>query len=430
MNDASSSRPPITAPGADKQHSPVAQPVAGTGADRPPQDRLPWWEHARTATDGGVTVSLAVLSAGETRDEMGVRLDREGIQPVWVRVENSEPTAFYIPPIMIDQTYYSPLEAAWTRHRLFSKERNARIDRHFRERRLPNLVAPGATVSGFVFTNLDQGVKHISLELVGAGAQQVRRFVLFLPIPGIQTDYQQVQWDTLYAPSEVRELDETGLRGWLEQLPCCTKGGDLKTDADPLNVVMVGSYRALFSALARRGWHVTETTTLWSSWQTIVSSVFDSPYRYAPISPLHVFGRRQDIAVQKPRADVNQRNHMRLWLAPATTGDGRVWVGQVSRDIGVRLTRKTITTHKVDPDMDETRWYLMQDLLFSQGIKRFGFVKGVGAATPETPRYNYTGDPYYTDGLRMVMWMSEEPITYQCVEDMNWQQPPERGRGS
>jgi hypothetical protein len=54
----------------------------------------------------------------------------------------------------------------------------------------------------------------------------------------------------------------------------------------------------------------------------------------------------------------------------------------------------------------------------------------VGAATPETPRYNYTGDPYYTDGLRMVMWMSEEPITYQCVEDMNWQQPPERGRGS
>jgi hypothetical protein len=129
--------------------------------------------------------------------------------------------------------------------------------------------------------------------------------------------------------------------------------------------------------------------------------------------------------LQKPRSNVDQRNHMRLWLAPVTLNGTPVWVGQISRDIGVRFTRKTITTHKVDPEIDETRWYLLQDMFFSQGMKRFGLVKGVGAAGPDAPRANYTGDPYYTDGLRLVIWMTEEPITYQRVEAVRWETMPD-----
>jgi hypothetical protein len=117
---------------------------------------------------------------------------------------------------------------------------------------------------------------------------------------------------------------------------------------------------------------------------------------------------------------------MRLWLAPVTVNGTRVWVGQISRDIGVRLTRKTFTTHKIDPDIDETRWYLVQDLFFSQGLMRLGWVKGVGAATPQAPRHNYTGDPYFTDGLRVVLWMSEEPVSYKSIEGLQWEPAPAR----
>jgi hypothetical protein len=66
---------------------------------------------------------------------------------------------------------------------------------------------------------------------------------------------------------------------------------------------------------------------------------------------------------------------------------------QISRDIGVRLTSRTITTHKIDPDVNADRWYLMQDTLYSQSLLRYGFAKGVGAATPEKPMANYAGDP-------------------------------------
>jgi hypothetical protein len=357
---------------------------------------------------------------------VGFEVADDDIQPLWIKVTNGEPIRYFIPPITIAADYYSPLEVAWKGHGWFSSERNARIDAHLFRLSLPAHVDPGATVSGFVFTNLDEGFKYVNLELIGAGGDRLRRFTFLAPIPGIEADYKQIDWDALYQPGEITDLDEDGLRAWLEKLPCCVKGGDKKTDGDPLNIVMVGTRSMLVPPLVRRGWHVTEKTTVASSWDTIVSSVFGTVYRYAPVSPLYLFGRRQDIALQKPRADVNQRNHMRLWLAPVTANGTSVWVGQISRDIGVRLTRKTVTTHKVDPQMDETRWYLLQDMFFSQGMKRFGLVKGVGACTPQAPHRNYTGDPYFTDGLRVVMWMSDTPVTYQHVETVPWETPPAR----
>jgi LssY C-terminus len=398
----------------------------GCASFRPrPQEDPPWVHRALVLQDGNVTASVAALTPDEGRDALGFNLAADDIQPVWVRIENREEIRYYIPPVTIDPGYYSPMEVAWKGHGWFSGDTNARIDQHFRGQRLRDFVDPGATVQGFVFTSLDEGMKYVSMELIGAGGGQVRRFAFVAPIPGLKTDYEQVDLDKLYAPDEMHDVDEEALRDWLEKLPCCTKGGDKKTDGDPLNIVMVGARRAVFPTLARRGWHVTEATTASSSWQTIMSSLFGSRYRYAPVSSLHVFGRRQDIALQKPRSNVDQRNHMRLWLAPVTLNGTPVWVGQISRDIGVRFTRKTITTHKVDPEIDETRWYLLQDMFFSQGMKRFGLVKGVGAAAPDAPRANYTGDPYYTDGLRLVIWMTEEPITYQRVEAVRWESMPD-----
>ena len=89
------------------------------------------------------------------------------------------------------------------------------------------------------------------------------------------------------------------------------------------------------------------------------------------VSALYVFGRPQDVAIQRACTSIQERNHLRLWLAPMRYEDQPVWIGQISRDIGVRFTRKTITTHKIDPDVDETRDFLIQDLWYSQGLKSF-----------------------------------------------------------
>jgi hypothetical protein len=66
--------------------------------------------------------------------------------------------------------------------------------------------------------------------------------------------------------------------------------------------------------------------------------------------------------------------HARFWLTPYTFEGRRIWIGQVSRDIGVRLTRVTwnLTTHKIAPDVDFDRAYVLQDLLLSGFIERMG----------------------------------------------------------
>jgi hypothetical protein len=85
-------------------------------------------------------------------------------------------------------------------------------------------------------------------------------------------------------------------------------------------------------------------------------------------------------------------------------------VGQVSRDIGVRFTWHTwnLTTHRIDPNVDEARDYVMEDLFEAGRIAAGGYIPGVGACTKESPRHNLTGDPYFTDGHRAVIVVSDQ----------------------
>jgi hypothetical protein len=139
-----------------------------------------------------------------------------------------------------------------------------------------------------------------------------------------------------------------------------------------------------------------------------------------------VFNRRQDAAFQKARETIHERNHLRLWVTPMLHEDKNVWIGQISRDIGVKFAANTILTHKIDPDVDETRNYLLQDLLYAGVIKKYAFVKGVGAAPITAPRQNLGKDDYFTDGHRLVLWISGDHVGFDEVEFVKWEIPPER----
>ena len=111
---------------------------------------------------------------------------------------------------------------------------------------------------------------------------------------------------------------------------------------------------------------------------------------------------------------------MRLWATPLRFEGQHVWIGQISRDIGVRFTSRTIVTHKIDADVDETREYLLENLAYSQALARFG---GVGAASIYKPRGNLTGDPYFTDGYRVVLNVSSTPVAIDDVKRLDWATP-------
>jgi hypothetical protein len=86
-----------------------------------------------------------------------------------------------------------------------------------------------------------------------------------------------------------------------------------------------------------------------------------------------------------------------------------VWVGQVSRDIGVRYTTKTwnLMTHKIDPDTDDSALYVVSDLVYRHRVTKYAPVGGGVPSTLEKPAKNLTGDPYYTSGRRIVIQLPE-----------------------
>ena len=51
---------------------------------------------------------------------------------------------------------------------------------------------------------------------------------------------------------------------------------------------------------------------------------------------------------------------------------------------------------------------------------------GVGASSPSEPRRNLEGNAYFTDGLRVVLWVSDRPVPFENVQFADWEEPTPR----
>jgi hypothetical protein len=374
-----------------------------------------------TRSEDGVRVSTSVLSSEESLAVYGVPLAAKGIQPVWIEVENNDDMAFWLMSPGLDPNFFPASEAADA----FAPEgRRGEIEQRFRKLAFRNPIPVGATVSGFVLTNLNEGLKIIQVDLVASGHLKSFSFLNF--VPGFRADYhsREISLRKLYSPEEMIDYtSESAFRAALESLPCCVTNKNSTRNGDPLNLVVVGSRKDALPALVRRGWRPTEQTWFGSVTKMMASALSGERYPYAPISPLYLYGRPQDLALQKARDNIHQRNHLRLWLSPMRYHGKSIWVGQISRDIGSRLTIHSpyLTTHKIDPDVDEARIALVEDMAYSQNLAVIGFVKGVGAASKSAPRGNLTTDPYYTDGVRAVLIFDAHPSSLEEINFLPWE---------
>lgn len=408
-------------------------------------------ERAQTRQDPRAEVTVAVLAADESRRLFGVDLARRGIQPVFLRITNRNAESVRLQLLSIDANYFTPLEAAALNH--FSIGRrlsafglmgwlflpllalvplklvtaylaNGRMDEFFRDRgfRL-GPIGSGETAEGFVFTGLDLGTKSVHVRLTtvadlgraiagtdaptGPGGVAETDFVFTVPVPGIAADYHGRDFARVCPPATVDSCTPGEFVSRLAALPAATTNAAASRHGDPVNLVVVGDFETVLGCFAAR-WDESETITLATCWKTVKAFLLGADYRYSPVSPLYLFGRDQDVALQRTRRSINERLHLRLWLAPLSFEGLPVWVGQVSRDIGVRFTTRAwnLTTHRIDPDVDESRDYVLEDLLSAGRVRLAGYVGGVGACQRTDPRRNLTGDPYHTDGKRAVILLA------------------------
>ena len=381
-----------------------------------PHGDAPFHLRIEAKQDAEFRVSAVALSGEEARRFLGVDLQRKGVRPIWVEIENrSDQGAWYF-PIGTDPAYFAPYEVAYMFRRWWTPGRNQRIADHLLQDAIPMEVPARGTVQGFVYAHEGEGTGYVRIQIVDD--VKVHEFRFVSRVPGERWDFHRVDFATLYPESHVRDLDFPSLLAEVEKLPCCAADKNGNLDADPLNLVLVGTRREVAFPLVQRGWNLTEPFDVQSAWRSVKAFVLGSTYRTSPVSPLYLFGRPQDAALQKPRNDIDRRNHVRLWLAPFTLAGKPVWVGQVSRDIGVRFTTRSwyLTTHKIDPDVDEDRDYLLQELVMTGYLSRATFVSGVGAAPRSSPRHNLTGDPYFTDGKRLLLVLDPKPRSIDDIQ--------------
>jgi hypothetical protein len=404
-----------------------------------PEERM-FIQRAQTRCENQVTATVAVPSDRESERIFGVRLARHRVQAVWVEVANGGAEPLWLDRVQLDPDYYTPLEAAHLSHfrmatrlvafgvlgwmflpllplvplkLLSARAANLRMSRVFSDVNFPTgVIGQGEKFGGFIFTRLDEGVKRIDLRMIGRS--HAINFAFTVDVPGLVLAHPP---DEVEAAGEAEELNEDSLRAWIEQQPRATSNARATLEGDPLNLVIIGDRASIQECLGT--WDETESITLATSWKTAKAFLLESQYRYSPVSPLYLGGRQQDFALQRARMSLNQRLHLRLWGTKIRFEGQPVWIGQVSRDIGVRFTPKTwnLTTHQIDPNVDEARDYVLDDLIASRRVARLGFVPGVQPALVTAPRRNLTGDPYFTDGMRAFAILSRTRTTPAFVFD-------------
>ena len=381
----------------------------------------PFKSRTEVRQQGAVTVRAAVLTDEESERYFGVSLADHGIQVIWLSVDNASDLRLRFLPIVTDPNYFSAPEVERLLRAWWRGGANASIASIVAQAPMPDVIPQKRSASGFVFTHREGGLKLF--EVGFETDRQLLRFRFVLPVGGSSFAIEKVDFGRIYPLGTVEAVDLAALREKLAQLRCCTTNKAGNVNGDPLNIVVVGrGIDALFTFI-ERGWRLDEPFDLHSTYRTMRAFLFGSEYFNAPVSPLYVFGRQQDVALQKARDTISQRNHLRLWLAPFTIDGLQVWVGQISRDIGIKLTTQSWygTTHLISPEVDQDRFYLMQDLILSGSVSRFGFVRGVGVSSMPDPRVNLTGEPYLTDGLRLVLFLNEPRRTFQQIDFLDWE---------
>jgi hypothetical protein len=391
----------------------------------------------QTKTIDEVTVSVAILTVEQAERHFGADLAKHGLQALYIKVRNESQHRLWFIRNTVDPDFYSPDEAAVMLKGSLSDEGYAELRQHLRDESIRVQHQPLMITEGFLYLPRVEGGRYVDIRLGGdvyesddedtldAGWLNEMRFGFAVPLPDGLFDYEKLDAEHTYGDVELPDIDDPEeLRKQLEELPCCATDNDGEKFGDPLNVVLIGDSQEVLTALTRSGWSFTHRISLSTAGRLAGAALGGEAYPVAPVSNLYLFGRKQDFALQRARPTISQRNHTRFWLAPFMFEGRQVWVGQVSRDIGVKFTGKTITltTHVVDPAVDEAREYLLQSLLTRQSVQRFGFVKAMEAAPVDDPRRNLTDDPYFTDGLRLVVVLADEPVPPERARNLHWEE--------
>lgn len=174
---------------------------------------------------------------------------------------------------------------------------------------------------------------------------------------------------------------------------------------DMVNLLIIGTKEQVANAFKAAGWVQPDQSTEDAIVHAIEDSMNRTAYSEMPMSKLYLFGRQQDVGFAEgmPIQIVAERNHFRLWRAPWLDSKGQsVWAGAGTHDVGIEKDSSGQLTHRIDPNVDNERAYILQTLQDVGKVEKSEYI------TPENPvkqALTATGDVYRSDGRILVIYL-------------------------
>lgn len=206
----------------------------------------------------------------------------------------------------------------------------------------------------------------------------------------------------------VPELDPSAeLTAIVNGQPLHSMTPDDERPSDVTNLLFIGSREFLNGAFAAAGWVTAEAINATSSAKTFLATIAGEGYAEAPVSLQHIDGRPPDAVFQKQLNTFAERHHVRIWQTDKTFAGQPVWIAAATHDNAIVAAKDVkLFTHGIDPNIDDERQKIQDDLAFAGALVSQALV-----ARPKAPREaeNSTGVTVKTDGKAAVLVLQKPP---------------------
>jgi hypothetical protein len=171
---------------------------------------------------------------------------------------------------------------------------------------------------------------------------------------------------------------------------------------DPVNIALEGGEEDVVRAMMAAGWYPADPVTLKTSVRIAVDSVLRRPDAEAPVSPLFLFGRKEDLAFELPvPGGPRHRHHVRFWKWTQQRDGLPVWFGAATYDERAGLSYTTgQVTHHIAPDVDAERTLIIANLTAARWAAGVDWIDGFHV---QREGRNGGGDPWRTDGRLAIV---------------------------
>ena len=179
---------------------------------------------------------------------------------------------------------------------------------------------------------------------------------------------------------------------------------------DPVNLAVMGTEDALLRTMRDAGWTRADDLSFRTGFRLVRDTLLRRRYPAAPVSPLFLFTRRQDLAFeQEIIGKPSRRHHVRFWRCPEgwyMPGGLRVdWVGAGTYDRSVGFSAFTLQiTHKIGENTDLERDHVLQTMEQADGVTSVRWVQDYFSGYHAR---NGGGDAISTDGNLPVVRLRE-----------------------